>query len=63
VIRASTPWSPATHARFPAGARARAVELLRLGWLRARHLQSGIADTTEVEVAFRDARLGHVVAQ
>jgi hypothetical protein len=63
IASAAAPWSPATHALFPAGAKARAVELLRLGWLLARHLQCLIADTTEVEVAFLDVWLGHVMPQ
>ena len=33
VLRAAEPWSPETHDLFPAAARARAVELLRLGFL------------------------------
>lgn len=32
VLRAAQPWSPHTHALFPASARARACELLRLGY-------------------------------
>ena len=33
VRRAAEPWSPEAHILFPAAARARAVELLRLGFL------------------------------
>ena len=33
ILRAAQPWSPATHDLFPAAARARAVELCRLGYL------------------------------
>lgn len=36
VIQAAAPWSPATHHLFPAGARQRAAELLRIGGLLAR---------------------------
>jgi ankyrin repeat protein len=61
IVSAATPWSPKTHALFPVRAKARAVELVRIGWLQARHLQSLVADTTQIEVAFRDARLGHVM--
>ena len=32
VVQAARPWSPQTHALWPAGGRARAVELVRLGW-------------------------------
>ena len=35
-LRAAGPWSPATHALFPAAARARAVELLLLGHRHSR---------------------------
>lgn len=35
VVRAAEPWSPATHELFPAAARARAVALVRLGYLLA----------------------------
>ena len=59
IVRAAAPWSPGTHALFPAGARARAVALLRIGWLLARHLQGALAANDEV--AFRDAWLGHVM--
>jgi ankyrin repeat protein len=61
LVRAAAPWSPRTHALFPAGAKARAVELLRIGWQLARRLQGGVADASQVEVAFRDAWLGHVM--
>ena len=36
VIAAARPWSPATHSLFPPAARARAVELLRIGYHVAR---------------------------
>jgi hypothetical protein len=61
IASAAGPSSPTTHALFPAGAKARAIELVQLGWLLARHLQDLIADGTEAEVAFRDAWLGHVM--
>ena len=32
VVQAAQPWSPQTHALWPAGGRARAEELVRLGW-------------------------------
>ena len=32
-MAASGPWSPQTHGLWPAGGRARAEELVRLGWL------------------------------
>ena len=60
IVRAAAPWSPRTHALFPAGAKARAVELLRVGWLLARELQEASA-AHAVEMAFRDAWLGHVM--
>ena len=60
IVRAAAPWSPGTHALFPAGAKARAVELLRIGWLLARRVQDALA-ANEVEMAFRDAWLGHVM--
>ena len=60
IVAAAAPWSPATHALFPAAAKARAVALLRLGWLLARQLQ-GVQDEAEVEGALRDAWLGHVM--
>jgi ankyrin repeat protein len=61
IVSAAAPWSPRTHALFPAGAKARAVELLRIGWLLARHLQDLTAGATHVEYALRDAWLGHVM--
>jgi hypothetical protein len=61
IASAAAPWSPRTHALFPADAKARADELLRIGWLLARRFQSLSADATQVEVAFRDAWLGHVM--
>jgi hypothetical protein len=60
IVRAAAPWSPNTHALFPARAKARAVELVRIGWLLARRLQTVLADTAQVEVALRDAWLVHV---
>jgi hypothetical protein len=61
IASAAAPWSPKTHALFPAAAKARAVEVLRIGWLLARHLQGFSAGATQMEVAFRDAWLGHVM--
>ena len=65
IVAAASPWSPATHALFPAAAKARAVALLRLGWLLARQLQADDASEAEgafeVEGAFRDVWLGHVM--
>jgi ankyrin repeat protein len=61
IVRAAAPWSPLTHALFPAGAKARAIELVRIGWLLARRLQGDVAGTSHVEVAIRDAWLGHVM--
>jgi hypothetical protein len=31
IVRAAAPWSPKTHALFPVGAKARAVEFVRIG--------------------------------
>jgi hypothetical protein len=61
IASAAAPWSPKTHALFPAGAKARAVELLRIGWLLARHLECLGAGAAQVEIAFRDAWMGHVM--
>jgi hypothetical protein len=61
IARAAAPWSPATHGLFPAGARAHAVALLRVGWLLARHVQGASSAAHEVEMAFRDVWLGHVM--
>ena len=42
VLRASKPWSPATHTLFPAPARKYACDVLRLAYLiRMRHLPTG----------------------
>jgi hypothetical protein len=57
IALVAAPWSPQTHALFPAGAKTRAVELLRLGWLLARRLQAVLADMTQVEVALRNRAL------
>jgi hypothetical protein len=61
IASAAAPWSPKTHALFPAAAKARAVELLRIGWPLARRCESLVADAAQVEVAFRDTWLGHVM--
>jgi hypothetical protein len=61
ISSAAAPWSPRTHRLFPAGAKARAIVLLRIGWLLARHLQGLLADTTQVEVAYRDVWLSHIM--
>ena len=61
IVRAAAPWSPRTHALFPAAAKARAVELLRIGWLLARRVQRLVTDASDVEGAFRDAWLDHVM--
>ena len=61
IARAAAPWSPETHALFPARAKARAVELLRVGWLLARHLHGVGAAMEATEVALRDVWLGHVM--
>ena len=37
-------------ALFPAGAKARAVELVRVGWLLARRLQTLVGETGQVEM-------------
>ena len=36
VLKAARPWSPGTHALFPAAARARAVVLMRIGFRFSR---------------------------
>ena len=36
VMQAAEEWSPASHALWPDALRARAVVLMRLGWLLAR---------------------------
>jgi hypothetical protein len=46
IVSAAAPWSPKTHALLSADAKTRAVELLRIGWLLARHFQILVADTT-----------------
>jgi hypothetical protein len=61
IASAAAPWSPRTHALFPAGAKARAVELLRIGLLLARRFQGHVADAAPVEVGLRDAWLDHVM--
>ena len=61
IIAAAAPWSPKTHALFPALAKARAVELLRVGWLLARRFQRVCAEAAEVEGALREVWLGHVM--
>ena len=61
IVSAAAPWSPATHGLFPAAAKARAVALLRVGRQLARQLQSLVADASDVEGAWRDVWLGHVM--
>jgi hypothetical protein len=46
IVAGAAPWSPKTHALFPAAAKAFAVEAPRVGWLLARRLQGLVADTT-----------------
>ena len=36
VLRAAQPWSPQTHALFPTASRARAVEMLLMGYRLSR---------------------------
>ena len=40
VMQAAQLWRPQTHALWPAGGRARAEELVRLGWLLSNTLWS-----------------------
>jgi len=40
VVEAALPWSPRAHRLWPAGARARAEELVRLGWQLSNTAQS-----------------------
>jgi len=44
IMAAAGPWSPATHELFPHEARARAVALLRVGYLLAYRRLAGAAD-------------------
>jgi hypothetical protein len=61
IVTAAAPRSSRTQALFSAGAEERAVELLRIGWLLARRVQSCVADATLLDIAFRDLLLGHVM--
>tara|TARA_B110001469_G_scaffold101600_1_gene99379 strand:+ start:130 stop:366 length:237 start_codon:yes stop_codon:yes gene_type:complete len=63
VLAASLPWSPDTHALMPAMARARAVELMRLGHLLA--LQPGRFGTATQALVhvWRDLVLPHAVVR
>ena len=59
VLRASQPWRPQTHALFPAAARARAVELMRLGRLLSN--QPRFADVRSAAVGLNDVWMSIVV--
>ena len=63
VLAASLPWSPDTHALMPAMARARAVELMRLGHLLA--LQPGRFGTATQALVhvWRDLVLPHAIVR
>ena len=63
VLAASLPWSPDTHALMPAMARARAVELMRLGHLLA--LQPGRFGTASQALVhvWRDLVLSHAIVR
>ena len=50
VLRAAEPWSPEAHALFPAAARARAVELLKLGVLLSWQPRFGGVEGALVDV-------------
>ena len=59
MLRASQPWRPQTHALFPAAARARAVELMRLGRLLSN--QPRFADVRSAAVGLNDVWMSIVV--
>ena len=61
VVQAAQPWSPQTHALWPAGARARAEELVRLGWLLSNVQQSPGPFSGE-EQSLMDSWRGYVMA-
>jgi CO/xanthine dehydrogenase Mo-binding subunit len=44
VLRAAEPWSPESHSLFPPKARARAMELVRLGASLARQFKEGTCE-------------------
>ena len=65
ILRAAAPWTPGAHALWGAGARARAAELCKLGYLLARHVDElpGCRSKGSIQGAFVDAWLGHVMPQ
>ena len=65
ILRAAAPWTPATHGLWGAGARARAAELCKLGYMLARHVDDlpGCRGKGSIQGALVDAWIGHVVPQ
>ena len=63
-MRAAAPWTPGAHALWGPGARARAVELCKLGYLLARHVDElPTCRGPQFQGSFVDAWLGHVMPQ
>ena len=60
VVQASQPWSPKTHAFFPAQARARAVELLLVGVALAR---SARCSGSAIEDVWVDSVMPHAITR
>lgn len=63
ILRAAAPWTPGTHALWGPGARARAVELCKLGYMLARHVDDmpGCRTKASIQGALVDAWIGHVM--
>lgn len=62
IVRAATPWSPETHAHFPARVRQAAVNLFLVGVLLANERQRLAVDGEVVERALVDVWVSHVMA-
>ena len=62
VLRATEPWSPANHDLFPAATRARAVELVRIGFKLSRDPRFA-GECQAIMDTWRDYTMAHSVTR
>ena len=60
VLKAAEPWSPKTHSLFPAAARARAIQMLRVGFKVSRKHET---ETEGVLHVWVDNVIKHLVSR
>ena len=61
VLRAAEPWSPANHELFPVAARARAVELVHIGFLLSRDARFTSGGPQAMMDTWRDCMMPHAL--